>query len=211
MRNIADKAIGMTWGSEAYKSAGDEDQFIINYFNGKKNGYLLDVAAACPVSGSLSFKLLDSYEWFGILVEPSIVHKKNIEACYDDIDGIHFFNGAIHNEFQEVTLTEYSGDLVGHSNIFGKGGNNTYTVPALSINKLLEKYNAPNDIDFFNLDIEGSELEIIEYLDYDKYNIRLFCIENGIIYKDLMEKKGYKICNHDGYNLSHENLFFEKV
>ena len=211
MRNIADKAIRMTWISDAYKSAGDEDQFIIDYFDGKRGGYLLDIAAACPVSGSLSFKLLDSYEWFGILVEPSIVHKENIEACYGDVDGVHFFNGAVHREFEEVTLSEYSGVSVGHSNILGKGGTNTYTVPSLSINKLLEKYDAPNDIDFVNLDIEGSELEIIECLDYQKYNVRLFCIENGIIYKDLMEKKGYKICNHDGYNLFHGNLFFEKV
>lgn len=211
MRNIADKSIGMTWRSEAYKSAGDEDQFIIDYFNGKSGGYLLDIAAACPVSGSLSFKLLDSYEWFGILVEPSLVHKENIEACYGDVDGVHFFNGAIHREFKEVILSEYAGISVGHSNILGRGGTNTYTVPAITINELLEQYNAPTDIDFMNLDIEGAEPEVLEDLDFSKYNVRLFCIENGIIYKDLMEKRGYKICNTEGYNLFHGNLFFEKV
>ena len=100
MRNIADKAIKVTWPAEAYKSAGDEDQFIIDYFKKKKSGYLIDIAAACPVSGSLSFKLLDTYEWFGILVEPSVVHAQNILSCYGDVKGVDFYSGAIHRSFK---------------------------------------------------------------------------------------------------------------
>ena len=48
-----------------------EDQFVIDYFKGKKGGYLLDIATDWIVSGSLTIKLLDQYEWNGILVEPS--------------------------------------------------------------------------------------------------------------------------------------------
>ena len=59
MRNIIQKATRVTWPSELGRSAGMEDQFVIDYFNGKKGGYMLDIAAACPVSGSLSIKLLD--------------------------------------------------------------------------------------------------------------------------------------------------------
>ena len=81
----------------------------------------------------------------------------------------------------------------------------------MTINELLEKYNAPTDIDFINLDVEGSEPEILEDLDFDKYNVRLLCIENGIIYKDFLESKGYKVCDSSGYNLMHGNLFFEKI
>lgn len=217
MRNIAKKAIRLTWPNEAYRSAGDEDRFIIDYFKKKQGGYLIDIAAACPVSGSLTFKLLDTYEWFGILVEPSVVHTENILSCYGDIEGVEFYSGAIHRNLETVALSEYTGQSVGCSNIFSKhphsgiAGDRTYDVPAISINKLLKKYNAPKDIDFINLDIEGAELEVLEDLDFDKYNVRLFCIENGIIYKDLMEKRGYRICNTDGYNLFHGNLFFEKV
>ena len=81
-RNIEKKHIQITWKDEKYKSAGDEDIFIINYFNRKRMGFLLDIACACPVSGSLTFKLLNNYFWEGILVEPSYYHKKNIEACF---------------------------------------------------------------------------------------------------------------------------------
>lgn len=217
MRNIAKKAINMTWPNQAYRSAGDEDRFIIDYFKKKQGGYLIDIATACPVSGSLTFKLLDTYEWFGILVEPSVLHTANILSCYGDVEGVEFYSGAIHRNLKTVTLSEYNGQNVGCSNIFGKhphngaAGDRTYDVPSISINKLLKKYNAPKDIDFINLDIEGAELEVLEDLDFDEYNVRLFCIENGIIYKDLMETKGYEICNLEGYDIFHDNLFFEKV
>ena len=217
MRNIADKAIKVTWPAEAYKSAGDEDQFVIDYYDKKTGGYLIDIAAACPVSGSLSFKLLDTYDWFGILVEPSIVHSENILKCYGDVDGVEFYSGAIHRTMKTVTLSEYNGQGVGCSNIFdqhphsGISGDRRYEVPAIAINELLEKYNSPTNIDFMNLDIEGAEPEVLEDLDFAKYNIGLLCIENGIIYKDFLEIKGYKICDASGYNLMHGNLFFEKV
>ena len=217
MRNIAEKATRMTWPSEAYKSAGDEDRFVIDFHNKKKGGYLLDIAAACPVSGSLSYKLLNDYEWFGILVEPSKVHRENIESCYGDIDGVDFYSGAIHRSLEYVTLSEYNGLGVGCSNIFdshphnGASGDRKYVVPSISINRLLEKFNAPNDIDFINLDIEGAELEVLKDLNFEKYNVKLFCIENGINYFNLLKEKGFKLCDTTGYKLMHGNLFYEKI
>ena len=44
MRNIIQKATRVTWPSELGRSAGMEDQFVIDYFNGKKGGYMLDLS-----------------------------------------------------------------------------------------------------------------------------------------------------------------------
>ena len=76
MRNIAKKATQITWTAEAYKSAGDEDQFIIDYFDKKEGGYLIDIAAACPVSGSLSFKfwLIDLTLRISIFIDTALGH-----------------------------------------------------------------------------------------------------------------------------------------
>ena len=37
------------------------------------------------------------------------------------------------------------------------------------MNDLLEKYNAPLFIDYLSLDTEGSELEILKFIDFKKY------------------------------------------
>ena len=218
-RNIEKKHIQITWKDEKYKSAGDEDIFIINYFNRKRMGFLLDIACACPVSGSLTFKLLNNYFWEGILVEPSYYHKKNIEACYDDVDNIHFFNGAIHSKNKTVKLYEpINKKMIGLTSTNIKNIKNRtdgkvkeYEVDCMNINELLEKYNAPEKIDFLNLDIEGSEDEVILDLNYDKYDIKLICIENGEKYKNFLKNKGYKISDTTGYKIVHGNIFFEKI
>ena len=220
MRNIIQKAIRVTWPGELGRSAGMEDQFVIDYFKGKKGGYLLDIATACPVSGSLTIKLLDQYEWNGILVEPSVVHKNNIKACSNDDEGVDCYFGAIHQSLRSVELYEPDGIAVGCASIDPERMNldwlqphskRSYSVSAIPIMELLKRYNAPKNIDFLNLDIEGAEPEVLEDIDFTKYNVRLLCIENGIIYKDFLESKGYKICDASGYNLMHGNLFFEKV
>ena len=217
-RNIDKKHISITWHNELYKSAGDEDKFIISYFKNKFNGYLLDIACACPVSGSLTYKLLNNYFWNGILIEPNVCYKKNIEACYHDVSGVFFYNGAVHNTQKTLTLYVPKNRLhVGLGSLIENNSkrysNDIYklTVPCLSINNILEKYNAPFEIDFINLDIEGSEGEVLYNIDYSKYNIKLFCIENGIIYKDFLFSKGYRICHTKGYNIVHGNIFFEKI
>ena len=117
MRNILNKAIRVTWPGELGRSAGMEDKFVIDYFKEKKGGYLLDIATACPVSGSLTIKLLDQYEWNGILVEPSIVHKNNIKACYNDVEGVNCYFGAIHQSLRSVELYEPDGIAVGCASI----------------------------------------------------------------------------------------------
>ena len=220
MRNILSKATRVTWPGEKGRSAGMEDQLIIDYFGRKNNGYLLDIAAACPISGSLSYKLLDIYEWNGILVEPSVVHRENIEACYGDVDGVDFYFGAIHQSLRSVELYEPDGIAVGCASIDPERMNldwlephskRSYSVEAIPIMELLKRYNAPKDIDFLNLDIEGSEQNVLNYLNFDEYNVKLICIEDGIDYKELMEGKGYKICEASGYNFPYGNLFYEKV
>ena len=220
MRNIIQKATRVTWPSELGRSAGMEDQFVIDYFNGKKGGYMLDIAAACPVSGSLSIKLLDQYEWNGILVEPSVVHKNNIKACYSDVEGVKCYFGAIHQSLRSVELYEPDGIAVGCASIDPERMNldwlqphskRSYSVSAIPIMELLKKYNAPKNIDFLNLDIEGAEPNVLNYLDFNEYNIQLICIEYGADYKEFMAEKGYKLCKSDGYTFAHENLFYEKV
>ena len=98
------------------------------------------------------------------------------------------------------------------SNLFNRCVNTNFKkekVNCISINKLLEKYKCPNNIDFLNLDIEGDEDEVIKYINYEKYKIKLICIERGLKYKEYLFNKGYKICDTSGYNIVHGNCFYE--
>ena len=62
---------------------------------------------------------------------------------------------------------------------------------------LLEKYSAPSIIDYLSIDTEGSEYDILNAFDFQKYKFRVITCEHNFtpmrekIY-DLLIKKGYK-------------------
>ena len=209
-----------TWSNELFKSGGDEDNFIINYFNNKKKGYLLDISCACPISGSLSFKLINYLNWNGCLVEPQSFFKEKIIKFYKDNNGIDYYKGCINNSVKEIIIYIPNNDIqkgltsTNINNFFKRNVNSNFKeekVNCISINNLLEKYNCPKDIDFLKLDIEGSEDEVIKYINYEKYKIKLMCIEGGLKYKNYLFNKGYKICDTRGYNIVHGNVFYELI
>lgn len=229
MRNLHTKNV-TSWASHRkFMSATDEDKLVIDYFKSKKNGYLLDISAADGVTGSNSFRLINEFDWSGLLVEPCPTHRINLDTLYADIDDVDVYYGAISGEKTELTFYELPANAVGMSytaeRSHGAPENcpvpivDSYNVPAININTLLEKYNSPTEIDFFSLDIEGAEQEVVDYIDMSKYNIKMWCIEldpsSIILYgADVFDKffidNGYEKFNTSGYNIAIENQFWVK-
>jgi len=93
------------------------------------------------------------------------------------------------------TVDAYSaGDF--HAKHRSKGGN-LYEVSTISLNDMLEKHGSPREIDYLSIDTEGSELEILSHLDFDKYRIRaITCEHNYAPIREglhrLLASKGYR-------------------
>ena len=58
-------------------------------------------------------------------------------------------------------------------------------------------YNAPSFIEFLSLDTEGSEFDLLNAHDFEKYLFGYICVEHNFIennrkkIRDLLESKGY--------------------
>lgn len=52
-------------------------------------------------------------------------------------------------------------------------------VLSISLNDLLKKYHAPNEIDYISLDIEGAECDVLEGFDDSEYEIKCWTIEHN--------------------------------
>lgn len=88
----------------------------------------------------------------------------------------------------------------------------------ITLNDLLEQYNTPKFIEYLSLDTEGSELEILKGIDYNKYIFGIIDVEHNYITskRDAINKllidNGYIYANsnkHDDHYV-HSSLYISK-
>jgi FkbM family methyltransferase len=81
-----------------------------------------------------------------------------------------------------------------------------FLAPAKTLNSILIEDSAPKLINFFSLDVEGAELEVLAGIDFKEYVFELICIESRSferIESFLLEKGYIYVCelnNHVSYS-----------
>ena len=81
--------------------------------------------------------------------------------------------------------------------------NETYDVKTISLNKLLDDNNAPQQIDYLSIDTEGSEFEILNNFDFSKYSFNVITCE--LNYTSLREQI-FDLLSKNGYSRVYQNL-----
>ena len=82
----------------------------------------------------------------------------------------------------------------------------TFETQALTLNKILKKFNAPKIIDLLSLDTEGAEFEVLNGIDYSIYKFKYLLIETNKFNKlnFFLKRKNYKFIK----KFSHHDYFF---
>jgi FkbM family methyltransferase len=183
------------------KSQIRQDLFVLTELNFKTNGFFVEFGATNGINLSNSHLMEKEFGWKGILAEPAKCWHKdlkknrvcNIETrcLWKDSFSTLTFNEV---EIAELsTLNNYSGsDLHKEARKNGK----TYDVTTISLNDLLEKYDAPRVIDYLSIDTEGSEFEILSHFDFSKYSFNVITCEHNFT---LMRDKLYGLLSSYGY------------
>jgi len=75
--------------------------------------------------------------------------------------------------------------------------NEVYSVKTVSLYDLLERNNAPKQIDFLSIDTEGSEFDILNSFNFEKYSFRIITCEHNYSkrrkeIRKLLESNGYR-------------------
>ena len=182
------------------RSQLQQDLFVLAQLDFKKGGYFVEFGATDGIELSNTFLLEKKFGWTGILAEPAECWqealRKNRSAkierkCVWSISNqILVFNEVEYAELSTVDLYSRS-DI--HKGSREKG--RTYNVETISLIDLLEKHNAPENIDYLSIDTEGSEFEILSEFDFSKYSFDVItCEHNGtanrVLIYDLLTKNG---------------------
>ena len=183
------------------KSQIMQDLFVLTETNFKKNGFFVEFGATNGLDLSNTYLLEKEFQWNGILAEPArIWHnelKKN-RGCNIENNCVWTKSDLIleFNEVQEAelsTITKYNNN--DWASVNRKQGK-IYNVQTISLEDLLIKHNAPYFIDYLSIDTEGSEFEILNSFNFEKYQFGIITCEHNFtnkresIYK-LLLSKGY--------------------
>ncbi len=178
-----------------------QDLFVLHELDYKKNGFFVDFGATNGFDLSNSYLLEKRFGWNGILVEPARLwhsdlrknRNVNIETncVWKDSDSVITFNEANAPEYS--TIDSYS-RFDFHSKL--RRGGKKYDVKTISLLDLLDKYNAPEIIDYLSIDTEGTEYDILSNFDFNKYKFRTITVEHNYT---SVRGKIFKLLTENGY------------
>ena len=186
-----------------------KQDYIINYLlQDKREGVFFDGGAYDGKTISNTYFFESERSWTGICVEPIpkvFEQLKNNRKC-------HLINGALSPFSGQLAFKRVHGGsemLSGlaefrheqhekrtQSEVKSNGGSlETIKVKGYTFSKIMEIFDI-DTIDYMSLDVEGGELEILESIDFDKFNIKCLTVENN--YHDskmrsFMKSKGYHL------------------
>jgi FkbM family methyltransferase len=194
----------------SYYSQFEQDKFVYeNFFQGKIDGYFVDIGAHDGITFSNS-KFFEDLGWTGVCIEPNPKVFKILQAgrkckCvmkaiadhtgtaqfFQIVEGADMLSGLV-DEFNQRGIENIHANLQGIENEFDY------------IDVELELFDNIVDntiIDFLSLDTEGNELKILQTIDFDKYNIKVITIENND-YDDkflkFLTSRGYQLVTRLG-------------
>lgn len=218
------KAGRLTWGHLKGSFASDGlDRKILDRLGRRRGGFYVDIGANDGLRASNTAMLEFRYGWSGVLVEP-IPHKfleltqnrsrKNFFVC----------KACVAKEFEERfvellyadTMTAALGlesDIPSPEQHVKLGmrfipqeKSFSFFSPAVTLQDILEASGSPRTIDFLSLDVEGSEIEVLKGLDFQKFKFDCMLIECRDAQKmeEFLAAKGYRLAER----LSERDLLF---
>lgn len=161
-----------------------QDLFVLYFTRFKKGGFFVEFGAADGVSLSNTYLLEKEFGWKGILAEPAISWRKDLidnrdvaisNKCVWKKSGESL--PFLETEIGELSTIETFSELDNHAQFREIG--KTYQVDTISLQDLLTEFSAPREMDYLSIDTEGSEYEVLNAFDFDKYRFNIITCEHN--------------------------------
>ena len=204
-----------------------EDKFILDLFDKDYRGKYLDLGCYHPTRHSNTHILYQS-GWTGINIDlnPLTIELFNFMRPKDFNYNIGISNSEEEKELYFINEFNTQNTLDKNQLNFLKNHHNVKDREILKTKLKTKKLetilldNNFHNIDFFNIDIEGHELEVIESIDFDKFKFKYICIEmiqhNEISVnrskkiKDILNNNDFIIVKKFEFNYIYKNTLLVK-
>lgn len=170
------------------------DKKMLKYIN-YENGFYIECGANDGVNQSNTWYFEKKLNWQGLLIEP--IYEVFAELKKNRSNKNFFYNKALRSfnyKKKNVELNFNSRDTLITSSKLNNIENRKIKVKSKNLNSILNQIKAPKVIDFFSLDVEGDEFEVLNGINFNKYNFKYFLIECNQLkkLKKFLKKHNYK-------------------
>jgi len=197
-----------------YSQIKQDEIFLKQFDNPLTKGFYLDVGANNGVTFS-NTKTLEELGWKGICVEPNPHDYSQLVLSRPKAKCVKV---AVYNKNGHITFSTPANGLVGgikdtltsQKSLWEKHGQiyKDFDVECKTLFTILEENEAPTVIDYFSLDTEGSEADILECFyreNNGKYIIQYLDVEHN--YDSLNIRRLHTVCSKMGMNRMSQNAF----
>ena len=176
-----------------FNAYNELDKKMLEFIN-FRDGFYIDCGANDGVNQSTTWFYEKQLNWKGLLIEP-------IPKVFDELKknrnkNNYFKNCAlVDRNFKEKNVEFYYNDK---DTLTGTVGNKTDAekifVKANTFDQVIEEIDYKGKINFFSLDVEGNEIEVLNGIDFNKHYIEYMLIETDNFQRleNMLIKKKYK-------------------
>ncbi|TRX13479.1 FkbM family methyltransferase [Flavobacterium gawalongense] len=167
----------------SFSKTGDDIQ-LMKLINNKVPGVYVDVGSWHPINTSNTYYFY-LRNWKGICIDPN----PELKSLYNKFrPKDNFINAGIgepntsleYYMLEESSMNTFSNDFLKKHQLESKIMNKI-KVPLYSLKEILDNALDENDrLDFFDIDVEGFDLEVLKSNDWDKYRPKAILIETDL-------------------------------
>lgn len=162
-----------------------QDLWVCFELGEKKSGFFVEFGATDGIKNSNTFYLEKSLGWTGILAEPNPMWHAELTRNREASIEIKCVSSRSGDKVSFITTNDTDPELSGidtfsnanHVADMRRSGQRI-DLETISLDDLLDKYQAPATIDYLSIDTEGSELDIISSYSFGR-RFRTISIENN--------------------------------
>lgn len=166
------------------------DLYLLDLFKDQKDGFFIEAGAHNGIDQNNTFLLEKNLKWNGLLIEPNphtfIQCSKNRSCIVENyaLVAFDFLNEEVSGDFFQ---TSFDGSMMGGcAHVHHKNDK----VKAIQLSKLLDKHKIKK-VDFFSIDVEGYEIEVLSGLDFERHRPSYILYENHV-FRDIKYQESHE-------------------
>lgn len=205
----------------SFSKSGDDIQ-LMKLIKETSPGLYVDIGSWDPVKASNTY-FFYLRGWKGICIDPNPelidlyakLRPKDLFlncALGDSTENLNYY--MLSDAYSSMNTLDYD-FIVSHK--LENEVKEVKNIPVYNLKNLLEKHVNPNDrLDFFDIDVEGYDLEVLKTNDWNKFRPKIIIIETDIAIQDdinspstqYLAQQKYRLLGKSIINQNLGNLFF---